>query len=68
MKLEVKENLVSSLFDFSYDVGSCRIKQLHADFNIRLFLGETVEEFHAFVLAVKVAGNNNVLTHCVRLL
>ena len=68
VELQVKKNLVPPGLDFPDDAGAFGIVQLHADLDEGLAPGELVKECESGFRGRKIAGYDNVLTHCVRLL
>ena len=63
MKLQVEEDLVTTLLDLAHDLGSLGIEKLHTDLYERLTAGELIEKAVGFLRARKIQCNNYVLTH-----
>ena len=68
VKLQIEENFMAPGLDFPHDAGAFGIVQLHADFHKGLAPGELVQKCKGSLGRGKIAGYDNVLTHCVRLL
>ena len=63
MQLQIQENFMSAFLDFLHNLRSLRIVKLHADFDIRFFLGEFVQKCQRFLCRSKIAGDNYVFSH-----
>ena len=65
VKFEVKEDLMSPLFDLFHDGWAFRIEELHADFHEWLSASELIKEFECLFLALEVASDDYVFCHLI---
>ena len=63
VELEVKEDLMTSCFDFTNDRGTFRIEKFHTDLYVRLSAREFIKKIVCSLCACKVASNDNVFSH-----
>ena len=68
VELQVEEDFVASFLELGDDPGSGGIKQLHADLDKGFFLLKLVQESQRLFPAGEIRGNDDVLSHGVRLL
>ena len=68
VELQIQENLVAPGLNLPDNGGAFGVVQLHTNFYKGLLPFKFVQKRENLLCAGKVAGNNNILTHCVRLL
>ena len=63
MQLQIQEDLMASLFDFTDDGRSFCVEEFHADLYIRLFFCEMIQKSESLFRRGEVTGDDYVFSH-----